>query len=164
LVSQKQGPFLATGVVCRKSPARIDTSPGFKASWIHIPTPYQTPPTCTITTAGGSLLLCGAVAIVLCLYMMSQVRNQLQVCSRTASHHIHSLLEGRNVRNREHSPNLHILFLLRCITILHAHLSLGLSSICCDLIVNFQLPPSDTSMFSIFSFCSAVDVFRTAYR
>lgn len=81
LVPQEQGPFLATGAVCRKSPARIDTSPGLKASWIQIPTPYQTPPTCTITTAGGSLLLCGAVSVVLCLYMMSQVRTQLQACS-----------------------------------------------------------------------------------
>jgi len=111
LVQQKQGPFLATGVVCRKSPARIDTSPGLKASWIHIPTPYQTPPTCTITTAGGTLLLCGAVSIVLCLYMMSQVRTQLQACSYSASHHIHSLLEGRNTRHREHSLHSHILFL-----------------------------------------------------
>lgn len=111
LVPQKHGPFLATGVVCRKSPARIDTSPGLKASWIHIPTPYQTPPTCTITTAGGTLLLCGAVSIVLCIYMMYQVRNQLQACSYSAGHHIHSLLEGRNARHREYSLHPHILFL-----------------------------------------------------
>jgi hypothetical protein len=71
---QKQEPFLATGLVCRKSPTVIDTSPGLKASWIHIPTPYQTPPTGTIVTAGATLLLCGAVTVVLSLYMMSKVR------------------------------------------------------------------------------------------
>jgi hypothetical protein len=71
---QKQEPFLATGLVCRKSPTRIEASPGLKASWIHIPTPYQTPPTGTIATAGAGLLLCGAVTIVLSLYMMSKVR------------------------------------------------------------------------------------------
>ena len=111
LVPQKQGPFLATGVVSRKSPARIDTSPGLKASWIHIPTPYQTPPTCTITTAGGTLLLCGAVSIVLCLYMMSQVRTPLQASSYSDGHHIHCFLESSNARRRAHSPHPHILFL-----------------------------------------------------
>jgi hypothetical protein len=39
-----------------------------------MPTPYQTPPTGTIVTAGAALLLCGAVTIVLSLYMMSKVR------------------------------------------------------------------------------------------
>jgi hypothetical protein len=73
---QKQGPFLATGLVCRKSPTGIDTSPGLKASWIHMPTPYQTPPTGTIVTAGATLLLCGAVTVVLSLYMMSKVRKK----------------------------------------------------------------------------------------
>jgi hypothetical protein len=67
---QKQEPFLA----CRKSPTGIDTSPALKASWIHMPTPYQTPPTGTIVTAGATLLLCGAVTVVLSLYMMSKVR------------------------------------------------------------------------------------------
>ncbi|XP_033608467.1 early nodulin-like protein 2 isoform X2 [Cryptotermes secundus] len=69
---QKQEPFLATGLVCRKSPTGVDTSPGLKASWIHMPTPYQTPPTGTIVTAGATLLLCGAITIVLSLYMMSK--------------------------------------------------------------------------------------------
>jgi hypothetical protein len=113
LVPQKQEPFLATGVVCRKSPARIDASPGLKASWIHTPTPYQTPPTCTIATAGGTLLLCGAVSIVLCLYMMSQVLSQLQACSYSAGQDIHRLLENPKTRHRESSPRPHMLFLAR---------------------------------------------------
>ena len=111
LVSHKQEPFLATGVVCRKSPAGTDASPGLKPSWIHTPTPYQTPPTCTIATAGGTLLLCGAVSIVLCLYMMSQVRTQLQACSYSTSQDIHRLLESPKARHREFSPRPHILFL-----------------------------------------------------
>jgi len=70
----RQEPFSATGLVCRKSPTRIEASPGFKASWIHAPTPYQTPPTGTLATAGANLLLCGLVTVVLCFYMMSKVR------------------------------------------------------------------------------------------
>lgn len=75
---KKQEPFL-----CRKPPARTDTSPGLKASWIHIPAPYQTPPSGTVTTAGATLLVCGAVTMALCLYMMSKVRNQLTAWIRT---------------------------------------------------------------------------------
>jgi hypothetical protein len=69
--------------LCRKPPARTDTSPGLKASWIHIPAPYQTPPSGTVTTAGATLLVCGAVTMALCLYMMSKVRNQLTAWIRT---------------------------------------------------------------------------------
>jgi hypothetical protein len=72
-------PFLATGLVCRKSPVRPDASPGLKASWIHIPTPYQTPPTGAIATAGAVLLLCGAVTTLLSMYMMSKVGEKLVV-------------------------------------------------------------------------------------
>ena len=83
LVTQKHEPFLATGVVCRKSPARMDASPVLRASWIRAPTPYQAPPTCTISTAAGTLLLCGAVSIVLCLYMISKVRTQIQAYTQS---------------------------------------------------------------------------------
>ncbi|XP_069685920.1 uncharacterized protein spdo [Periplaneta americana] len=55
-----------------KSPAKMEISPGLKASWIQIPEPYQSPPTGTIVTAGAILLLCGAISTVLCLYMMFQ--------------------------------------------------------------------------------------------
>jgi hypothetical protein len=81
---RKQEPFLASRVVYRKSPTRTDRSPGLKASWIHIPEPYQSPPAGTVVTAGVMLLLCGAVTMVLCLYMMSKVRNKL-IRSSTAA-------------------------------------------------------------------------------
>lgn len=66
----KHEPFL-----CRKSQTRTDTSPGLKVSWIHIPESNQAPPTGTVMMAGATLLVCGAVTIALCLYMMFKVRN-----------------------------------------------------------------------------------------
>jgi hypothetical protein len=65
--------------LCRKPPARAGTSPapGLKASWIHIPAANQVPATRTVTTAGATLLVCGAVTMALCLYMISQVSNRL---------------------------------------------------------------------------------------
>jgi hypothetical protein len=105
---QKQAPFLATGLVCRKSPTRMDTSPGLKASWIHMPTPYQTPPTGTIVTAGATLLLCGAVTVVLSLYMMSKVRE-------ASSHRINPII-------------LHFYETRRMVTAFVAHI---LKPVCC---------------------------------
>ncbi|KAJ9575690.1 hypothetical protein L9F63_007449 [Diploptera punctata] len=66
---KKKEPFLATGVI-RKSPVKVEVSSGYKASWIHTPMPYQTPPTATIATAAIFLLLCGVTTAVLCFYMM----------------------------------------------------------------------------------------------
>jgi len=71
---------------------------------------------------------------------------------------------GRNARHREHSPHSSHTIPLRCITIFHAQISLGLSNGSCDLLVIFHLPPPDTSVFHTFSFCTVVYVFRTAYR
>ncbi|PSN47654.1 hypothetical protein C0J52_13293 [Blattella germanica] len=72
LSSKKKELFVATGVSNKKPHIKMDASPGLRASWIHIPTPYQSPPTGTIVTAAIFLLLCGAASAVLCLYMMSK--------------------------------------------------------------------------------------------
>ena len=69
---KKKEPFLATGVM-NKSPVKVEVSPSFKASWIHTPTPYQTPPTATIATAAVILLLCGVTTAILCFFMMYKV-------------------------------------------------------------------------------------------
>ena len=69
-------PFLATSVM-NKSPVKAQGSPGVKTSWVHASTPYQTPPTATITTAAVFLLICGAASAILCFYMMYKVSHLL---------------------------------------------------------------------------------------